>query len=204
MVRNHEIPGMPETPEQNNNTRDGSDLPEWRPPHQVGNGRNLEKSSLDDELDRQLWAGILPWKPGESGPNSFTTKTTGYWPAPEDQAKAQKWEAAAKMEGGDKDREGNLIWPDHTIDAVEQKMKSGGLWPNDYVAVAMDSGAYPYGTNLTSPAYPGIPFRVVDTGWAFQWKWTSKVDIATSNYDRMSQLTADNVQFTKAGGGMII
>lgn len=68
------------------------------------------------------------------------------------------------MEGGDKDREGNLIWPDHTIDAVEQKMKSGGLGPNDYVAVAMDSGAYPYGTNLTSPAYPGIPFRVVDTG----------------------------------------
>lgn len=72
------------------------------------------------------------------------------------------------MEGGAMDREGKPIWPDHTIDAVEQKMKSGGLGPDDYVAVAMDSGAYPYGTNLTSPAYPGIPFRVVDTGEAFQ------------------------------------
>lgn len=32
----------------------------------------------------------------------------------------------------------------------------------------MDSGAYPYGTKLTSPDYPGIPFRVVDTGDAFK------------------------------------
>ncbi len=32
----------------------------------------------------------------------------------------------------------------------------------------MDSGLYPYGTNLTSANYPGIPFRVVDTGGAFQ------------------------------------
>lgn len=32
----------------------------------------------------------------------------------------------------------------------------------------MDSGAYPYGTQLTSPDYPGIPFRVVDTGGAFE------------------------------------
>lgn len=72
------------------------------------------------------------------------------------------------MEGGDKDMKGNLIYPMHTIDAVEQKMKSGGLGPNDYVAVAMDSGAYPYGTKLTSPDYPGIPFRVVDTGDAFK------------------------------------
>jgi hypothetical protein len=31
------------------------------------------------------------------------------------------------MEGGAMDRENKAIWPDHTIDAVEQKMKSGGL-----------------------------------------------------------------------------
>ncbi len=198
MVRNHENPGLPES-SNTHNADNSSNTPEWRPPHQVGNGR-IDRSAAEKELNINLWPGVFPGNLGESGPNSFTTKTTGYWPAPEDQAKAQKWETAAKMEGGDKDREGNLIWPDHTIDAVEQKMKSGRLWPDDYVAVAMDSGAYSYGTNLTSPAYPGIPFRVVDTGWAFEGKWTSKVDIATSNYDRMSQLTADNVQFNKAGG----
>lgn len=32
----------------------------------------------------------------------------------------------------------------------------------------MDSGIYPYGTKLTSPDYPGIPFCLVDTGGAFQ------------------------------------
>jgi hypothetical protein len=31
------------------------------------------------------------------------------------------------MEGGDKDMKGNLIYPMHTIDAVEEKMKAGPL-----------------------------------------------------------------------------
>ncbi len=54
MVRTHENPGMPETPEQNNNTRNGSSLPEWRPSHQVGNGSASEKSNLGDELDIRI------------------------------------------------------------------------------------------------------------------------------------------------------
>lgn len=90
----------------------------------------------------------------------------------------------------------------HTIDAVEAKMKSGQLWPDDYVAVAMDSGAYPYGTQLTSPDYPGIPFRVVDTGGAFEKAWVTKLDIATSQHDRMTQLTHDGVRFDRVGGGL--
>lgn len=203
MVRTHENPGMPETPEQNNNTRNGSSLPEWRPSHQVGNGSASEKSNLGDELDIRIWGEFPPEPktPGE-GPNSFTTNTTGYWPVSKEQATAEKWEAVATMEGGDKDREGKPIYPMHTIDAVEQKMKSGGLWPDDYVAVAMDSGAYPYGTQLTSPDYPGIPFRVVDTGGAFEKAWVTKLDIATSQHDRMTQLTHDGVRFDRVGGGL--
>ncbi len=55
MVRNHENSGMLETPEQNNNTRNGSALPEWKPPqNQVGNGRTSEKSSLGHELDVKI------------------------------------------------------------------------------------------------------------------------------------------------------
>ena len=202
MVRNHENPGLPESSNAHDVIRDRSAIPEWRPPRGIGGSEEVgELGSSTKAFNLEFWNEFPPdLKSSAEGPNSFTTKTTGYWPAPDSQAKAEKWSAVAMMEGGAQDREGKLIWPDHTIDAVEAKMKSGQLWPDDYVAVAMDSGAYPYGTNLTSPAYPGIPFRVVDTGGAFQWKWTSKVDIATSNYDRMNELTADNVRFEKTGG----
>lgn len=201
MVHNFENIGIPES-SNIHKSESTSNTPEWRPPqNQVGNGR-IDQSEAEKELNTNLWPGVSPGNLRESGPNSFTTHTTGYWPAPSEQVKAQKWEAVANMEWGDKDREGNLIWPDHTIDAVEQKMKSGGLWPDDYVAVAMDSGAYPYGTNLTSPAYPGIPFRVVDTGGAFKWAWTTKVDIATREHDRMSKLTADDVSFQVSSRGI--
>ncbi len=203
MVRTHENPGMPETPEHNNSTRNSSASPEWRPSHQVGNGSASEKSNLGDELDIRIWGEFPPEpkSPGE-GPNSFTTETTGYWPVSKEQATAEKWEAVAEMEGWDKDMKWNLIYPMHTIDAVEAKMKVGQLWPEDYVAVAMDSGIYPYGTKLTSPDYPGIPFCLVDTGGAFQWAWTKKLDIATSEHDRMTQLSASGVRFDRVGGGL--
>ncbi len=199
MVRNHENSGMLETPEQNNNTRNGSALPEWKPPqNQVGNGRTSEKSSLGHELDVKIWNEFPPEpKSSAEGPNSFITETTGYWPVSTEQATAEKWKAVAEMEWGDKDMKGNLIYPMHTIDAVEEKMRAGQLWPDDYVAVAMDSGLYPYGTNLTSANYPGIPFRVVDTGGAFQWAWTKKLDIATSKHDRMNSLSASGVRFDR-------
>ena len=56
----------------------------------------------------------------------------------------------------------------------------------NYVSVAMDSKAFPYGTKLRIPELEAkygkrIEFRVVDTGGAFVGKGTSRIDICTAN-----------------------
>ena len=94
--------------------------------------------------------------------NSFTAKATGYYAAEDPQY---------MKDGVGLDRMGN---PLQTLDAFRR-----GQAP--YVTVSMDSSAYPYGTQLTSPQFPGVPFRTNDTGGAFQGMGTSRVDIARDN-----------------------
>lgn len=52
MVRNHENPGLPES-SNTHNADNYSNTPEWRPPHQVGNGR-IDRSAAEKELNTNL------------------------------------------------------------------------------------------------------------------------------------------------------
>jgi hypothetical protein len=92
-------------------------------------------------------------------PLSFSAKATGYHPTSDDD----------KMEGGPM---GAAEWhgvklkqqePLYTLDEFRE-----GAAP--YVSVAMDNtktNPLKYGTMLKSPQFPGVPFRVMDTGSAF-------------------------------------
>lgn len=82
------------------------------------------------------------------------------------------------MEGGPKDRCGR---PLRTLDDY---LKGNA----DYVSVAMDSMALPYGTVLRIPEIENrfrvseaIPFKVVDTGSAFMGRGTSRMDICVGH-----------------------
>lgn len=95
---------------------------------------------------------------------TFLARGTGYYPANN------------SLEGGFVDRKGA---PLHTL----QDFLAGRA---PYVSVAMDSKAFPYGTNLRIPELERkygrpIDFRVVDTGGAFVGKGTSRIDICTAN-----------------------
>lgn len=86
-------------------------------------------------------------------PPSTTVKvhTTGYWPF---SARADE----VKMEGGLKDRKGN---PLYTLE-----MFQAGKAP--YVSVSGDDEIWPYGQRIAISAWPGVVFRVVDTGSHFR------------------------------------
>ena len=92
----------------------------------------------------------------------FRTRATGYYPA------------SNAMEGGHVDRKGKKL---RTLqDYIDGRVS--------YVSVAMDKEALPYGTTLCIPSLnaeygKAIPFRVVDTGGAFNKKGTSRIDICT-------------------------
>lgn len=95
---------------------------------------------------------------------SFTTKATGYYPD------------HSPMEGGFNDRKGK---PLRTLQAFLE----GNA---DYVSVAMDTKAFPYGTRLRIHELEAkyntpIIFRVVDTGGAFRNKGVTRMDICTAN-----------------------
>jgi 3D (Asp-Asp-Asp) domain-containing protein len=80
------------------------------------------------------------------------------------------------MEGGLEDMQGK---PLRTL----QQFLAGQA---SYVSVAMDTGLFPYGTELCIPQLEQkynrqIPFRVVDTGQAFIGKGTTRIDICTAN-----------------------
>ena len=101
--------------------------------------------------------------PPATGP-SYRARGTGYYPD------------SSALEGGFTDRQGK---PLHTL----QDFLAGRA---SYVSVAMDSHAFPYGTQLRVPELEAkygrsIPFRVVDTGGAFAGKGTSRIDICTAN-----------------------
>lgn len=117
-------------------------------------------SSTDDEDDA---ADTGEGTEALSSVGSFTSKGTGYYPA------------NTSLEGGTKDRRGKAL-------KTLQQFLAGNA---DYVSVAMDSSAFPYGQRLQikeleSKYGRAIPFRVVDTGGAFKGRGRSRIDICTS------------------------
>jgi 3D (Asp-Asp-Asp) domain-containing protein len=95
---------------------------------------------------------------------SFTSRATGYYPD------------SSALEGGFVDRRGARL---RTL----QQFLAGQA---DYVSVAMDSSAFPYGQHLRIRELEAkygraIDFRVVDTGGAFRGRGRSRIDICVSN-----------------------
>lgn len=91
-------------------------------------------------------APVLPMGSGVTVP----VRVTGYWPftARPDEV---------KMEGGVKDRKGN---PLHTLEDFQ-----AGKAP--FVSVSGDYTIFPYGQRITLAEWPGVVFRIVDTGSHF-------------------------------------
>lgn len=82
----------------------------------------------------------------------FDVKLTGYWPF---SARPDE----VKMEGGTKDRRGN---PLHTLEMHQRDPVA-----HPFVSVAGDYEIFPYGQRLEISVWPGLVFRVVDTGGHF-------------------------------------
>jgi 3D (Asp-Asp-Asp) domain-containing protein len=96
--------------------------------------------------------------------SSFTSKATGYYPS------------GSALEGGFVDRKGVKL---RTL----QQFLAGQA---DYVSVAMDSSAFPYGQHLRIKELEAkygraIDFRVVDTGGAFRGRGRSRIDICVAS-----------------------
>lgn len=96
--------------------------------------------------------------------SSFVSHGTGYYPA------------RSALEGGFVDRKGVRL---RTL----QQFLAGQA---DYVSVAMDSSAFPYGQHLRIKELDAkygraIDFRVVDTGGAFRGKGRSRIDVCVAN-----------------------
>jgi hypothetical protein len=97
----------------------------------------------------------------------FEARGTGYYPTPDAHSTPEY-----RLEGGPLDRRGA---PLRTLqDFLEGKA--------EYVSVAMDSEAFPYGTEIMIPELESqyrrfIPFRVVDTGSAFKGRGKGRIDI---------------------------
>lgn len=115
---------------------------------------------------------------------SFRAKATGYFPFND------------LMEGGFHDRRGR------PLRTLQDYIANGhSLGDGDYVSVAMDPNAFPYGTVLESPevnTHYGrrVEFRVVDTGGAFYGKGTSRIDICNkTRADTLAPLTNSTLTF---------
>lgn len=105
----------------------------------------------------------------------YLTYGSGYYPH------------SSRLQGGYRDMRRN---PLHTLQAYLK-----GRAP--YVSVAMDPGAFPYGTRLRILELERkyrrrIEFRVVDTGGAFFGKGTSRVDICTASETASHNRTINN------------
>lgn len=101
---------------------------------------------------------------GDANGEVFHARGTGYFPD------------NSAMEGGFKDRKG---LPLHTL---QDFLERGA----EYVSVAMDPRAFPYGQKLRIKEIEAkygraIDFRVVDTGGAFMGKGRTRIDICTAN-----------------------
>jgi hypothetical protein len=136
---------------------------------QKANG--LEPDGVVGKNTMKALFGTAPARPSEpvdgfepATGQKFNARGTGYYPD------------ASPLEGGFVDRRDQ---PLRTL----QDFLSGKA---NYVSVAMDSKAFPYGTKLRIPELEAkygkqIEFRVVDTGGAFKGKGTSRIDICTAN-----------------------
>lgn len=107
---------------------------------------------------------------------SFTSKATAYYPD------------SSALEGGFVDRAGK---PLKTL----QQFLDGDA---DYVAVAMDTKAFAYGTRLRIRELDEkygrpITFRVVDTGGAFRGRGRSRMDICVANEAASYERTVNSV-----------
>ena len=85
----------------------------------------------------------------------FNARLTGYWPF-----KPNMTEAERRMEGGHKDRKGKPLI------TLEMHRSDPSKYP--YVSVAGDDAVWPYGQRIALDAFPGVVFRVVDTGQHFR------------------------------------
>lgn len=83
---------------------------------------------------------------------TLAVRLTGYWPFQTGLSSSERL-----MEGGTKDRLGK---PLYTLEAFQR-----GEVP--YVSVAGDYNAWPYGQRIEIDAWPGVVFRIVDTGGHF-------------------------------------
>jgi hypothetical protein len=83
----------------------------------------------------------------------FHARLTGYWPFQRGLSAAER-----KMEGGATDRKGGPLY------TLEQYL--AGQAP--YVSVSGDDSIFPYGQRLAIDVWPGVPFRVTDTGGHFR------------------------------------
>ena len=81
---------------------------------------------------------------------TFPVRCTGYWPftARDDER---------QMEGGTKDRKG---YPLHTLEDYQAGR-------SDFVSVSGDYTIFPYGQRIEIAEWPGVIFRIVDTGSHF-------------------------------------
>lgn len=126
----------------------------------VGIGIFLAPACASEVDDEELVAGHNELK----ATRSFVAKGTGYFPD------------ASPMEGGFVDRKGAKL---RTL----QQFLEGKA---EYVSVAMDTKAFPYGQRLrirqlNTKYNKEIIFRVVDTGGAFKGKGTSRIDISSAS-----------------------
>lgn len=86
---------------------------------------------------------------------TINVRLTGYWPFVKGLSAKER-----KMEGGVNDRKGH---PLHTLEMYQRDPVA-----HPYVSVAGDDAAWPYGQRIAISAWPGVVFRVVDTGSHFR------------------------------------
>lgn len=153
-----------------------------------------------DAADRDAFQRLVYGKDITSvDTNGFTARATGYYPV-------DPGDPAYQMEGG---RVGAAEW--HGQPVKQERLYTledfqEGKAP--YVSVAMDNtlkNPLPYGSILSSPQFPGVPFRVMDTGSAFNGKTAkygpakglTRIDIARRDAaGANSKINNQDIQFT--------
>lgn len=109
-----------------------------------------QKSNETTDAIRKATGATEP--PSSPKGGSFDARLTGYWPFQSGLSADER-----KMEGGIHDRKGH---PLYTLEDYQ-----AGRAP--FVSVAGDYEIFPYGQKIAISAWPGVSFRVVDTGGHF-------------------------------------
>lgn len=84
---------------------------------------------------------------------TFNARLTGYWPKQAGLSAAERL-----MEGKDVNSRSGALY------TLEDYQRGGA----PYVSVSGDDAIFPWGQLIHIDAYPGVPFRVVDTGGNFR------------------------------------